>query len=95
MALLAENVYMTNMLLAGLPAIKPDFMQGPASKAKKAKKQQQKQQAEEDQMSDFEALGNVDISSPDSDEDWTPDMERKKRARGLVLKLFFIFELMK
>lgn len=90
MALLAENVYMTNMLLAGLPAIKPDFMQGPASKAKKAKKQQQKQQ-DEDQMSDFEALGNVDLSSPDSDEDWTPDMERKKRARGLVLNLFFIF----
>jgi len=64
-----------------LPAIKPDFMQGPASKAKKIKKQQQ-QQAEEAELSDFEALGNVDVTSSDSDEDWTPDMERRKRAKG-------------
>jgi len=69
------------ILLAGLPAIKPDFMQGPASKAKKIKKQQQ-QQKEEAELSDFEALGNVDVTNSDSDEDWTPDMERRKRAKG-------------
>ncbi|XP_053387483.1 zinc finger protein 271-like isoform X2 [Mercenaria mercenaria] len=57
------------MLYMGLPAIKPEFMKGPGYRARQAKVAEK--------VSVQPKLSDTDSS----DEEWTPDMERKKRAK--------------
>ncbi|XP_052228058.1 histone-lysine N-methyltransferase PRDM9-like isoform X6 [Dreissena polymorpha] len=66
------------MIYMGLPAIKPDFMKGPAHRAKVAKA------AEAAAAQSYNVC--LDKSDSDSDEEWTPDMERKKRAKENAVK---------
>ncbi|XP_045178773.2 zinc finger protein 85-like isoform X2 [Mercenaria mercenaria] len=64
------------MLYMGLPAIKPDFMKGRTHRAKEAKIREQA-----GYRSTVTVKERKSYSDSDSDETWTPDMERKKRAK--------------
>ncbi|XP_052786373.1 histone-lysine N-methyltransferase PRDM9-like [Mya arenaria] len=68
------------MLYMGLPAIKPDFMKGGTNRSRKAKETIMPEKC------DFDAVVDFAKSDSDSDEEWTPDMERKKRAKEAAEK---------
>ncbi|XP_060591407.1 histone-lysine N-methyltransferase PRDM9-like [Ruditapes philippinarum] len=66
------------MLYMGLPAIKPDFMKGCSNRAKGPKIRNQASHTT------LPSKNKIQCSDSDSDETWTPDLERKKRARGIL-----------
>jgi hypothetical protein len=65
--------------LLGLPAIKPDFMKGCSNRAKGPKIRNQASHT-----TTLPSKNKIQCSDSDSDETWTPDLERKKRARGIL-----------
>ncbi|XP_060600469.1 histone-lysine N-methyltransferase PRDM9-like [Ruditapes philippinarum] len=67
------------MLYMGLPAIKPDFMKGCSNRAKESKKRNQVSHT-----TTLPTKNKITCSDSDSDETWTPDLERKKRAKGIL-----------
>ncbi|XP_060558031.1 zinc finger protein 737-like [Ruditapes philippinarum] len=64
------------MLYMGLPAIKPDFMKGCSNRAKELKRRNQVSHT-----TTLPTKNKITCSDSDSDETWTPDLERKKRAK--------------
>ena len=65
-----QNWPSSHFCFKGLPAIKPEFMEGPMERGKRAKR--------------LLKLEKGISKSDNEDEEWTPDMERNKRLKGIL-----------